>query len=65
MASLAATSAAHSFNKVLNQARTNAKFRTRADVDDGVKKIRRLILVEGIPASLVRASNHRPTGVDC
>lgn len=54
MASLAASSAAHSFHKILNQAKTHAKFRTRADVDDGVKKIRRLILVEGIPAALVR-----------
>jgi cell cycle arrest protein BUB2 len=46
--------AAHSFTKIFAQARAHAKFRTQTDVNEGIKKIRRLILVEGIPASLVR-----------
>ncbi|KAG8980868.1 hypothetical protein FRB90_007430 [Tulasnella sp. 427] len=40
---------AHAFNKLLNQPRMSTKFRTQADVDEGLKKLRRLILVEGIP----------------
>jgi hypothetical protein len=53
-----AASTAHSFNKIFNQARTHAKFRTPADVSDSVKKIRRLILVEGIPTAIVRTRVH-------
>lgn len=45
---------AHVFNKILNQPRLSAKFRSQADVDEGVKKLRSLILVEGIPSSNVR-----------
>jgi hypothetical protein len=52
----AAASTAHSFHKIFNQARTHAKFRTEVDVNDSIKKIRRLILVEGIPTSIVRSS---------
>lgn len=59
--STAAASTAHSFHKIFNQARTHAKFRTEIDVNDSIKKIRRLILVEGIPTSIVRAiSGYKP-----
>ncbi|KDQ07049.1 hypothetical protein BOTBODRAFT_227622 [Botryobasidium botryosum FD-172 SS1] len=40
----------HPFSKILNQPRISSKFRTQLDVDEGVKKLRRLILVEGIPS---------------
>ncbi|KAG8920144.1 hypothetical protein FRC01_000899, partial [Tulasnella sp. 417] len=43
---------AHAFNKLLNQPRLSTKFRTQADIDDGLKKLRRLILVEGIPFAI-------------
>ncbi|CAE6357907.1 unnamed protein product [Rhizoctonia solani] len=39
-------------NKVLNAPRLSAtKFRTKEDVDEGLKKLRRLILLDGIPTS--------------
>ncbi|GAB1522775.1 CDC16 protein [Rhizoctonia solani] len=39
-------------NKLLNAPRLSAtKFRTKEDVDDGLKKLRRLILLGGIPTS--------------
>lgn len=47
-ADLAAT--AHSFNKILSQPRLSSKTRTPDDVEEGVKKLRRLILIEGIPS---------------
>jgi hypothetical protein len=50
----AAAATAHSFHKIFNQAKTHAKFRTAADVSESVRKIRRLILVEGIPTAIVR-----------
>ncbi|KIL68895.1 hypothetical protein M378DRAFT_1058374 [Amanita muscaria Koide BX008] len=43
------TATAHSFNKILNQPK---KARSDSDVDDGTKKLRRLILVEGIPSTI-------------
>jgi cell cycle arrest protein BUB2 len=49
----AAAATAHSFNKILNQPRLSSKSRASADVDDGTKKLRRLILVEGIPSQVV------------
>jgi hypothetical protein len=52
----AAAATAHSFHKIFNQARNNAKFRSGADVSESVKKIRRLILVEGIPCAIVSGS---------
>ncbi|KIM91943.1 hypothetical protein PILCRDRAFT_57576 [Piloderma croceum F 1598] len=45
------TSTTHSFYKILNQFRAPSKSRHAADVDEGVKKLRRLILVEGIPST--------------
>ena len=53
-ASPAAIAAAHSFNKILNQPRNSLKQRSAADVEEAVKKLRRLILVDGIPSSVVR-----------
>ncbi|KAF4621334.1 hypothetical protein D9613_000542 [Agrocybe pediades] len=44
--------AAHSFNKLLSQPKAVSKSRATGEVDDGVKKLRRMILVEGIPSSV-------------
>ncbi|KAG5652478.1 hypothetical protein H0H81_004886 [Sphagnurus paluster] len=43
---------AHSFNKILNQTKVASKSRSSGEVDDGTKKLRRMILVEGIPSSV-------------
>ena len=48
-----AVSTAHSFNKILNQYKTASKARSAADMDEATKKIRRLILVDGIPSTVV------------
>ncbi|KAA1478330.1 TBC-domain-containing protein [Dentipellis sp. KUC8613] len=50
--SSAAASTAHSFNKILNQPRTSSKPRSAQDVEEGVRKLRRLILIEGIPSDI-------------
>ncbi|KAI0003206.1 TBC-domain-containing protein [Russula compacta] len=42
--------AAHAFNKILSQPKLSSKTRTPEDVEDSVKKLRRLILIEGIPS---------------
>ncbi|KAI0263799.1 TBC-domain-containing protein [Gloeopeniophorella convolvens] len=47
-AGLAAT--AHTFNKILSQPKSSSKTRTTEDVEESVKKLRRLILIEGIPS---------------
>ena len=46
---------ARTFHRILNQPKVNAgnKSRTEKDVEEGIKKIRRLILVEGIPHTIV------------
>jgi len=46
------SSAAHSFNKLLNQPKAASRSRASGEVDDGTKKLRRMILVEGIPSSV-------------
>jgi cell cycle arrest protein BUB2 len=46
------TVTAHSFNKILNQPRSS-KSKRSGDVDEGTKKLRRMILVEGIPSVAV------------
>lgn len=46
------SSAAHSFSKLLNQPKTASKSRASGEVDDGIKKLRRMILVEGIPSAI-------------
>ncbi|KAF9528536.1 bub2 protein [Crepidotus variabilis] len=43
-------STAHSFNKLLNQPKAVSKSRATGEADDGTKKLRRMILVEGIPS---------------
>lgn len=52
LSSAAAT--AHSFNKILNQRRSSSKQRSAQDVEESVKKLRRLILVDTIPSDIVR-----------
>ncbi|KAJ7497086.1 bub2 protein [Mycena latifolia] len=42
---------AHSFNKILNQPKVSSKSRSSSDIDDGTKKLRRMILVDGIPSA--------------
>ena len=51
----AAVAAAHSFNKILNQHKSS-KSRRSGDADEGLKKLRRMILVEGIPSKIVRSN---------
>ena len=48
-----AVSTAHSFNKILNQYKTASKARSATDMEDATKKLRRLILVDGIPSTVV------------
>ncbi|KAN0107165.1 Rab-GTPase-TBC domain containing protein [Russula decolorans] len=40
----------HAFNKILSQPKLSSKARTSEDVEESVKKLRRLILIEGIPS---------------
>ena len=44
-----AAQVAHSFNKLLNQ----SSKRTPKEAEESVKKLRRLILIEGIPSAAV------------
>lgn len=48
---------AHSFNKILNHPKSSSRSRATGDQDDATKKLRRLILVDGIPSSVVRQFN--------
>ncbi|RXW23353.1 hypothetical protein EST38_g2523 [Candolleomyces aberdarensis] len=48
--SSAAAATTHSFNKLLNQPRYSSKSRGN-EIDDGTKRLRRMILVEGIPST--------------
>ena len=49
-----ATDTLRSFSKILNSAKSwSSKPRSRHDVDEGAGKLRRLILIEGIPSQLV------------
>ena len=50
-ADLAAT--AHTFNKILAQPKLSSKTRSPEDVEESVKKLRRLILIDGIPSKAV------------
>ena len=43
----------HAFNKILSQPKLSSKTRTSEDVEEGAKKLRRLILIEGIPSKAV------------
>ncbi|OSX65403.1 hypothetical protein POSPLADRAFT_1054153 [Postia placenta MAD-698-R-SB12] len=49
--SSSAAATAHSFNKILNQFKLSSKIRTIHDIEESVKKLRRLILVDGIPSA--------------
>ncbi|KAI9457812.1 TBC-domain-containing protein [Lactarius psammicola] len=41
---------AHAFNKILSNPKLSSKSRTPEDVEENVKKLRRLILIDGIPS---------------
>jgi hypothetical protein len=56
-------STAHAFNKLLNQPRPGSKSRS-GEVDDGTKRLRRMILVEGIPSKAVGHPTFRPLTQD-
>ncbi|KJA27675.1 hypothetical protein HYPSUDRAFT_130570 [Hypholoma sublateritium FD-334 SS-4] len=45
------TSVAHSFNKLLSQPKAISKSRATGEIEDGATKLRRMILVEGIPSA--------------
>jgi cell cycle arrest protein BUB2 len=42
---------AHAFNKILSHPKLSSKTRTPEDVEENVKKLRRLILIDGIPSN--------------
>lgn len=46
------SNAAHSFNKLLTQPKYTSKSRASGEPDDGTKRLRRMILVEGIPSKV-------------
>src|SRR6266478_1095995 len=50
---------AHAFNKILSQPKLSSKTRTPEDVEESVKKLRRLILIDGIPSRAVCARLNR------
>jgi cell cycle arrest protein BUB2 len=56
-ADLAAT--AHAFNKILSQPNLSSRTRSPDDVEESVKKLRRRILIEGIPSKAVRTISAR------
>jgi hypothetical protein len=62
-ANLAAT--AHAFNKILSHPKLSSKSRTSDDVEENVKKLRRLILIEGIPSKAVRNLAFSPSPTVC
>ncbi|ETW86337.1 hypothetical protein HETIRDRAFT_311198 [Heterobasidion irregulare TC 32-1] len=45
-------SIAHSFSKILAPSKTSSKSRSQQDVEEGVRKLRRLILIDGIPSQV-------------
>ncbi|OJT09137.1 Cell division control protein 16 [Trametes pubescens] len=47
-----AVAAAHSFSKILDRYKSASKTRSSADVEEATKKLRRLILVDGIPSEV-------------
>lgn len=53
LSSATMSSSAHSFNKILTLHRSSIKTRNAADVEESIKKLRRLILVDGIPSKAV------------
>lgn len=66
MATSAASSAAataHSFNKILDRYKSASKARSSTEVEEATKKLRRLILVDGIPSDVVRRPPRRASHV--
>ncbi|KAK1225255.1 CDC16 protein [Marasmius sp. AFHP31] len=56
MSTDAGAATAHSFNKILSKPKYPSKSRGsggETDEDSNIKKLRRLILVEGIPANVI------------
>ncbi|KAI0707596.1 bub2 protein [Earliella scabrosa] len=47
-----AAATAHSFNKILNQYKSATKARSTTEMEEATKKLRRLILVDGIPSTV-------------
>ncbi|KAI0333485.1 bub2 protein [Cubamyces sp. BRFM 1775] len=48
----AAAATAHSFNKILDRYKSASKARSATDMEEATKKLRRLILVDGIPSDV-------------
>lgn len=56
--------ACQAFNKILSQPKLSSKPRTAQEIDEGVKRLRRLILVEGVPSQEVRDLKVQALSVD-
>lgn len=54
----AAAATAHSFNKILDRYKSASKARSATDMEEATKKLRRLILVDGIPSDVVCQCAH-------
>ncbi|KAG5352199.1 hypothetical protein C0989_003280 [Termitomyces sp. Mn162] len=52
MSAASGQATARSFNKILNQPKISSRSRALDEIDDGTKKLRRMILVEGIPSTV-------------
>lgn len=59
LSSPSATTKAYQFNKILNQKSSSSRLRTPEEVDEAIKKLRRLILVNGIPSDAVSSVDTR------
>lgn len=46
------------FNRLLNKPHTSKTYRTKADIEDALKRLRRYILAEGVPTELVSDSQN-------
>jgi hypothetical protein len=46
----------HRFNRLLNKPHTSKIYRSKADIEDALNRLRRYILAEGIPTELVSGS---------
>ena len=49
----------HRFHRLLNKPHTSKIYRSKADIEDALKRLRRYILAEGIPADLVSDSQNQ------
>ena len=50
------------FNRLLNKPHTSKIYRTKADIEEALKRLRRYILAEGIPTELVSGRQIRTLG---